>query len=263
MRNRLSPFFAVLAFVAAALQACASAPPLDDASLVEIALASPEDMSRLESAWDIAKRETFTGVGFPDGRGGSVSFSASEYDEYLAYKEQHPEFKTSTSWKRDMPDWPVIRLEFQSSRVLFDPDSSSMPHIVFHRCGPTLDAERRLYGFGGYDVMWRDRLLVAYQSAPRDAKAALEAEGRPQNYEVFFRYTYWNSEEVREAGGPVTLLPLPDDLCVSLERGHYAALSAVGEPLRIPREKVNDLVGPVPRLLFPKDSAPTEAGAER
>jgi hypothetical protein len=219
--------------------------PLDEASLIEVKPPSTDDVTRYAKAREIRSREEFAGVSFSDGKGYMSAFSPAEYDQYLAYVREHPEVLAVLHDPK--PKWPVVRVAFESSRVLFDPDASSMPTVSFYLCDSgTKDG--RLSGFGTPNVMWHDRFVVSSERA-REIDGALRQGDRPQTYEIFFDYVYWDWGQKRQKGQPVTLLPLPGDLCLALHRWNYALPSSVGRPLRISKDVINAAVGPLPRQL--------------
>lgn len=183
--------------------------PLDDAELVEIALASSEDIARHQAALD------------------------------LRFPENLPPLVLVK------PEWPTLRLSFRSERPLFDP-SDLVPTADLYLCDEEGE-ERHLYGFGMPGIVWQNRFVN-----PRNVQAinaALEAGAKPQKYEVFFDYAYWDQEERPGKTDPVKLLPLPSDLCLALYRSHHPFGSSVGRPLRISKEAVNNAVGGLPRSL--------------
>jgi hypothetical protein len=225
-----------------AVAACAAVPSLDDAKLVEVTRASTDDMARNAKAVEVRSREEFGGASFSDGKGHVVAaFSASEFGAYQAYLRNHPD--SVPSFHHELtPSWPVLRMAFQSSRVLFDPDASSMPTVVFRFCG----SDGNLPGFRMQQVMWRGGFITPERAQEIDN--LIKTGAIPQTYEVFFEYAYWDHKQ-SQRGAPVTLLPLPDDLCIAMHRWNYPLPASVGHPLRISKEMVNAAVGPLPRPL--------------
>ncbi len=230
-----------------AVAACAAAPPLDDAAPIAVELASTDDLARYAQARDIWSREMFGGASFSDGKGHVlVQFSAAEYDEYLDYlREDRPEDPVLKP--RTYPyEWPVVRVAFQSPRILFDPNAGPMPSLFFYLCDSDGDSGR-LWGFRDSDVMWNGRIVTSERAL--EIKSLLEAKAEPQEYEVFLRYVFWDLEQAPREGQPITLLPLPDDLCIALQRSNYPLPSSEGRPMRISRNAINTAVGPLPRPL--------------
>ncbi len=230
---------------------CAGVAPLDDAELTGLALASSEDLARYDKAKERRARETFGSASFSDGRGNTIaSFGADEYDEYQAYLRDHPEkdpyLGLKTALQKAMPAWPTISLTFQSTRALFDTGEASFLTVAFFLCDEE-SGERRLYGFGMPDVMWRDRFVG--EELAQEIEEAQRSEAQPQEYEVFFDYVHWNQEEHLQEGAPAKLLPLPGDLCLALDRPNYPFPSRVGRPLRTDKNVVNEALAPLPRPL--------------
>lgn len=222
---------------------CAAVAPLDDAVLIDVTLASTSDMARYEEARESRSRETFRGATINDARGRS-HFSAAEYDKYRAYLRENPLHLPvfDQAFK-----WPNVRLSFQSRRALFDPDASVMPRVAFHMCGSYGD-EQPLWGFGSPEVIWRGRFVTAERA--REIEKLLAADARAQEYEVFFQYVHYAEEkQTREPVSSVTLLPLPDDLCVALISYNFLSPPSVGRPSRVSKGAINDAVGPLPRPL--------------
>jgi hypothetical protein len=224
---------------------CATAAPLDDAALIEVKLATADDLTRYAQAREICSRAEFAGASFSDGKGHVLaSFSPSEYDLYLAYVREHPDpLPIVHAADVEPKQWPVVRVAFKSSRVLFDPDASSIPSARFFLCGS--NDEKGLLGMR--DVVWRDRFVTPERA--RQIEKSLKDEARPQTYEIFFDYEYWDRGQPRQQGRSVTLLPLPDDLCVALHQWNYPLPSSVGRPLRISKDVINAAIGPLPRQL--------------
>jgi hypothetical protein len=55
---------------------------------------------------------------------------------------------------------------------------------------------------------------------------------------------------------PERAAPLPDDLCIALEASNYPFPSSVGRPMRIGKDFINSVIGPLPRALSAEDVAP-------
>jgi len=207
--------FVACALVSGLTAACAGVPPLDDAEVTELALASPADLSRYRAAKDYYYRAILT-KGLPP-----ITIV--------------------------QPDWPTLHVTFQSQRQLFNPLEAGPRLAVIYLCGER-DQEWGVYGFRSAKILWRDRFVD--QEASKQIAAQLKTEPKLQEYEVFFSYSYWDSLEAREEGDPITLLPLPDDLCLSLHKLNYPFAPSTGEPLRIGKEAVNEAVGDLPRPLL-------------
>lgn len=232
-----------------AVAACAPVLPLDDARLVEVGPASPDDLTRYAQARAAYARELFAGASFADGRGEVVTFSADQYDEYRACLRDHPIVEPGQH-VAPPPQWPVMRLVFTTDRALFDPEAGAVPNAIFYLCtsGPE---QGHLYGFGLGEVTWHGRIVTLKRA--REIARLREAGARSQTYELFFDYVYWDVAQTRSEGQQITLLPLPDDLCVAMSRWNLPLPASVGRPLRIARERVNAAAGPVPRPLFDRD----------
>jgi hypothetical protein len=236
--------------IATTVAGCASVADLDDAKLIDVRLATTGDLARYEQAREIRSRELFGGASFSDGNGHILaSFSSTEFDQYLAYVHEHPLPKAGSEPPPE-PKWPMLRLSFQSRRLLADPDASSMPEVLFYLCGPN-DNKGRLRGFGMPEIMWHDRLVTS--EGAQQIQKSLKVETRPQTYEIFFDYVYWDRGQSYQAGQPVALLPLPDDLCVALHKWNYPLPSSVGHPLRVSKDLINNAVGPLPRQISARD----------
>lgn len=97
------------------------------------------------------------------------------------------------------------------------------------------------------EVMWRGHFVTPERA--REIESLIETKVRPQTYEVFFSYVYWERNQGHQSSALVTLQPLPADLCVAMHRWNYPLPSSVGHALRIDKEMVNAAVGPLPRPL--------------
>jgi len=246
LHNHPSRIVVGISFLIAAA-GCATVAPLDDAALIQVGLASSDDLARYAVAQERMSRELFGGASFSDGKGRVlVSFTAAEYDKYLAYTREHAASESIPA-PRPKPRWPMLRLVFQSHHVLLDPDASSAPFVVFYLCDSNNDRVR-LWGFGTPALMWDDRLVVTSTSV-RQMATLLGTRAQPQRYEVFFEYVYSDHEHTHAATQPVTLLGLPKDLCVAMERLNYPFPSSVGRPMRISKDVINAALGPLPRSL--------------
>lgn len=238
----------VVVLTAIASAGCAAVADLDDAELITIARASSEDIARYQRALELSAREGFGGASINDTRRGiRVSFTADQYDEYLAFMRDHPEL--DAVWSLRTPrEWPVGRISFRSRRVLIDPRSASGPAVIFSLCDAVKD-ERQLYGFGMSNIMWNSKFVGRERAL--QIEQALQTDTQPQDYEVFFRYVYWDGmgKSVLRKDDPITLLPLPGDLCLALYVWNHPLPSSVGRPLRIDKVVVNEGLGPLPRQL--------------
>ncbi len=137
--------------------------------------------------------------------------------------------------------WPMVRLTFLSDRPLFDPDTT-LPRVQFEICDASGE-ERHLHGFGLVEVAWQGRPVT-----PAAARTIQSLE-QPQEYEIEFNYVYWEQYEKSGGSGSATLLPLPGDLCVAFWKASKPLPPSIGRPLRINREIVNEVVGPLPRQV--------------
>lgn len=193
---------------------CAGAPPLTDAELTSVSLASDEDLSRFETA-------------------------KNSY-----YRTAYPRGLPSVTVLQ--PDWPVVRIVFQSQRQLFNPLEAGMRHAVVYPC---VDRNRDwdAGGLGSQPILWRNSIVD--RNASERIAEQLATGPAPQEYEVFVRYDNWDRSEVRAAGDPVTLVPLQDDVCLSLQKLNYPFAPDIGDPLRISKDLVNRAVGKLPRSL--------------
>ena len=227
---------------------CASPPSLDHAELKEVTLASPDDLTRLNRAQELWERESFGYVSFSDGRGNILaSFEGEEeYDDYLAYlRKQGKSTPTEVrEWRqRKGPHWPQMRITFQSTHSLFE---QPVWFIEFYNCGKTDDFwEWDSLHFGNPKIMWRNRIVDTEVS--REIEEILETGGKPQTYEMFFKYVHSNREDYLRNGTPPVLLPLSDDLCISFTIRDILLGVGVGRPFRIDGNLVNAAVGDLPR----------------
>lgn len=230
---------------------CAPVPALDDAELVSVTVASPDDLARYSQAKSIFYRETFGGASFSDGKGQIlVSFSAGEYDAYLAYLVEHPDQLPN---QVNRANWPTLRMAFRSRHVLFDPGATTTSGSFFFCEQDRLGA--RIYGFGPGDILWRGRFVAA--RVAEEIEAAARTDTQLQNYEVFFDYVYWDTDQPRRSGEAVMLLPLPADVCFAIERPRYPFPAAFGRPLRITKDMINQAVGTLPRPIeLPSGNTP-------
>lgn len=203
--------FAAAGLALALVGACAGTPSLDDAEVTALTLATPAEISRFEAAKDL-----------------HLSPSGLPPLTVIA------------------PDWPTLRLAFQSQRQLFNPLEAGRASALVYPC--TADGrDRDPYGLGSKFVLWRGR--VVDQPASQKIADLLASEPTPQEYVVFFDYKYWDAQEQRDQDDPMTLLPLQNDLCVSLHKPRYPFAPSIGKPLRIGKESVNEAVGDLPRRI--------------
>ena len=238
------------ASIAALAAGCASVAPLDDAHLGEVTLASSEDKARLLQAERQYAVETFGRSTIARGPYEEPTiFWPGNYDEYLAYIVDHPDSGlTPTSHVLFIPQahkWPLLRLTFTSERQLFTEDDL-MPTVDFNLCGKDKqNHSEELHGVGHARILWRDQIV--YPPVSSDIAEALENGLKPQEYEIFFEYYYWDYEIDSSGTRWRMLLPLPDDLCASLYQQNWPLRPTEGRPLRIDQALVNAAAGPLPR----------------
>ncbi len=248
----LKRFCAVIACASGAVLAagCASVAPLDDAKLGELTLASKQDKVRLFGAEAQYALETFGTVSVTQGPGWvPLTFGPEDYDEYLAYIEDHPETGLTaisrSYFVRRATKWPLLRLTLTSERQLFIEDDL-IPEVDFNLCSKDKENElEALHSVGHPRILWRGQIV--HPPVSSDITKALENGLKPQEYEIFFEYFHWDhaidSSGIRRA----MLLSLSADLCISLYESNWPLQSTLGRPLRIDRELVNAAVGPLPR----------------
>jgi hypothetical protein len=197
---------------------CAGVPPLQEAELAEVALATPEDLSRFKAAQNSYYR--------------------------AAYPRGLPEITVL------QPAWPTVRIAFRSSQQLFNPREAGIRHAVVYPCGDQ-DRAWDSGGLGSEPILWRNRFVDKAQS--ERIAGQLATEPGPQEYEVFIRYDNWDRSEVRAPGDPITLIPMQEDLCLSLQKLNYPFAPGIGEPLRVGKNLINRAVGELPiSLPFPE-----------
>jgi hypothetical protein len=228
-----------------AFTGCARVAPLDDARLIDVQLASPADLARRAQAQQQLTQEQFGGASFSDGKGHvTAAFLPGEYDAFLIYARTQPELATKDA-EVLKPQWPTLRLAFQSRRVLFDSSASVMPDLFFYLCGEGHD-KGRLFGWRT-EIMWRNRSITAGTAS--EIEASLKDGASSQDYEVFFDYVYWDMGRARQRGEPAVLLPLSDDLCMSFYKFDMPFPTIVGRPMRIDKDIINGTLRPLPRSL--------------
>ncbi len=203
--------FAAAGLALALVGACAGTPSLNNAEVTALTLATPAELSRFEAAKDLYHRP----FALPP-----VTVIA--------------------------PDWPTLRLAFQSQRQLFNPLEAGRGSALVYPCLAD-HRDRDPYGLASQFVLWRGR--VVDQQASQEIADLLASDSAPQEYVVFFDYRYWDVREPRDQDDPITLLPLQDDLCVSLHKARYPFAPSVGKPLRIAKDSVNEAVGDLPRRI--------------
>lgn len=142
-----------------------------------------------------------------------------------------------------------MRLVFQTDRTLFDSHNAGESlSVAFYLCSSAPSTDQ-LWGFGSESlgVMWNGRVVTS--EIAKDIAGAVAAKPQPQRYEIFFSYVYWDRPRTWSMGEPVTLLPLPEDLCLAMYRLRMPFPSTFGRPMRISKSLVNAAVGPLPRPL--------------
>ncbi len=231
------------------LAGCASVPPLDEATLLDIRLASPDDIERRQQTSEQYERETFVGLSLSIPEGKKYSFAADQYDEYMAFLNANPSFDYRP--RPPMIDWPVIRLQFRSGQNLAEEPDTPWD-LRFWDCSQKDEMAR----VGAALVIWRGRALTPHDRHSGPYATAISQA--PQDYEVVFTYRRWNPRAERPAD-TIKLLPLADDLCVGFTESNWPiARPTVGRPLRINGELVNRLIGDLPRMLPIRRDSSTE-----
>ena len=145
-------------------------------------------MARYANAVEVRSREEFGGASFSDSKGHVIAaFSASEYDAYQAYLHVHSGQPASSLHSELSRRFPILRLTFQSSRVVFDPDAGSMPVAMFSLCG----ADANDFVSGMRSIIWNGRFVTPERA--REIEKLIKT-GRPQTYEILFNYIHWKHE---------------------------------------------------------------------
>jgi hypothetical protein len=230
--------------IAAIAVGCTSIPRLDDAKLVSVGVATSADQARLSQAKEQLAREIFGGASIRDPQNGLLVFSSADYDAYRAYKRDHPELNP---WSQSLTEWPwpVLRITFSTSRILFeedDPNGSRQGLLSF--CSGS--------EIGSGDLLWQGRVLT--RGIAGQIKAA--AAAGPQMYETFVLYTHATDALPNDTA--VMLLPPADDLCLSIFTfANWPVGSTTGTSLRIPKNSVAAALGILPRRIAPRsETAP-------
>jgi hypothetical protein len=221
---------------------CASAPQLDNVSLVEARLASPVDLERYANARERHSRDIFGGASLSDRQGNRVTFTHNEYDEYRRYTDEHHMLRIEEILPSTWP-WPEMKLVLESNHSL-----SNGSGLNFYLC----DANKRkeqLFGFSG-QLVWNGRILTP--TSTRQVAELIKAAGQPQQYELFFTYVYYQKVHPVE-GKSMSLLPLPEDLCVAMKRYNMPFPTSVGRPMRISKDTINAALGPLLRDIVKQE----------
>jgi hypothetical protein len=241
--------FTILGLIAF-LVGCASVAPLDDAKVENLTLASSADIERYQKALAIWARGMFGGATFSDGKGHiTASFKADQYDEYLEYESEHP---VPAMPRSTTPKWPILHLTFESNQLLLDSNSSNDLKVAFWLCKDQGDSSR-LYGFGVDPVMWHGQFVTPKIGGQINAE--LSGSKTPQMYEVFFEYINWSKEDFQRDRF-ITLLPLPEDLCMATYAYNFPMSPSIGRPLRISKELINQTMGDLSKPLLEMESEP-------
>lgn len=250
-QRRFSDWIALVG--TAILVAGCAVPPLDDARLEGIRLATAEDMERHERAQAVRSREGFGGASVQDPVKGRIDFSAAEYDEYLRYEREHPTPDFNPPCRR--PRYPNLRISFSTRRLLLEPDPRN-PYMGAYSRLYFCDAEP-IYGFGATEVMWKGRFLTRQRAS--DLKSALAASPQPQAFEIFVPYAHSKDwREIEPGNFAVTLMPPRGELCLS--RIEFGYPTVVGKPLRIGKEAAANALGRLPRTLTWQDTCGDTGG---
>lgn len=189
-------------------------PPLTDVTLTQVASATEAEVLRLQAAQNF-------------------------YTE-----QQKPRVRLRV--KIVQPDWPWLWVTFESTHQLFNPLEAGQRFAVIYFCslaGPDLEVRR----LRPEKILWRGRIVG--QEVAREIAEELRTNPGPQEYKVFFRYDNWDRSEAREGEDPITLVPIREDLCLSLKKENYPFSPSIGNPLRINKDLVNAAVGELPRTL--------------
>lgn len=230
-----------------------SAPPLDDARLGEVRLATPEDMAQYAQAKDRIARQSFGGVSFSNNGVIVAKFTKDQYDDYVAYMREHP--VPIGANPPPAPDWPKLYISFSTRRMLIEPEDSSAD-VRLYLCDSD-DPWPQL--IGSDELMWRGNFITGQSS--HNIRAALEAGSQPQEYEIIVEYLYqegwenlFHNNGATQNAPPnkseyVTSLPPPSDLCLARQELRWPLPSALGRPLRIKKEIVTKALGTLPRRL--------------
>jgi hypothetical protein len=241
----------ILAIGMALLAAACASPPLDDAKLEGVRLATSDDFARCAKADEILSRQMFGGASVRDPQRGLITFGKDDYDAFEDYTRGHPlpfpEALTPRGSCGARGGWPALDISFSTRRHLIETDHG-LPVAALQLCDKDLDSrpETTPYLKGrisvGSNVMWRGRVVV--DQAAGDIDAALTADSQPQSYEIIFPYYYQQNN---------TLLPPPGDLCLSLtDWSNWPLGGGMGRPLHIDKAAVINALGPLPRDVDPR-----------
>lgn len=144
---------------------------------------------------------------------------------------------------------PILRIAIQSERLWFDPRQSGPRSASVYICN-AWDQKWGHQGIIGANLLWRDKLVD--QEVAQEIADQLAAG--PQEYELFFLYSYWDVSAPRVKEDHIELLPLSDDICLTLQNSRIYSITSTGELLRavellrISKEAINAAVGDLPRL---------------
>ena len=223
---------------------CSSPQSLDDAQLITIRLERAEDRTRFAIAHEIRLLEWFGELTFEDPERGTVIFTMNDYSAYQAYLLKHPHLLRPSNTSN--VDWATLNISFRTQRALVKPDDLSVMTVIYFCDGGPVWGNRLISS----DLMWRGRLMTS--DTVKEIETALAAIPEPQEYEVRASYTYWAEIDGPRPLTTITLKPPPGDLCVALEKMNWPmpVRPTYGRQLRIDREAVAAVLGPLPRRIL-------------
>jgi hypothetical protein len=222
---------------------CAAPPPLDDAKLNEVRLATFEDRKRQASAEREYQRMIFGGATVPD-QGKVVVFGKDDYDAYLAYVRDH---ETSAALdpviSRTKWQWPILYISFSTKQQLVEYESGTELGAVVYSCD---EADINNIGNSAPGrLLWHGH-IVADWVAPQ-IEAASNNGTEPQQFEVIFPYAFYKRHESEGGVFEVELMMPEGDLCLAVRQIGYPTL--YGRPLRIPGQMAINVLRAVPLKL--------------
>jgi hypothetical protein len=213
-------------------------PPLDDAQLGTVRLATTDDFHRYDSAELIRSREGFGSATIHDRETG-VTTTFNDFDAYRAYEKS--EGRESKGLAETHRNWPILRISFRTRQILIRPDDYSASGWIYF-CDADDPMESDL--FGSADVVWRGRFLAGRSA--QEIEAALTTAPAGQEYEILFPYTKIEEQRPVLNATSVTLAAPTNDLCFSLVGLGMLHPPFKGRPLRIDKESLGPLPRPIP-----------------
>ncbi|TXH37570.1 MAG: hypothetical protein E6Q98_07270 [Rhodospirillaceae bacterium] len=228
------------AFLTLLASGCATPPPLDDAKLNEVRLATLEDKRKKASAESEYQRAIFGGATVPD-QGKVVVFGKDDYDAYLAYVRAHETSLALDSIIRQTKwPWPVLYISFFTKQRLVEYESGTEPDAVVYSCD---EADINNIGNSAPGrLLWHGHIVADWVAPQIDAASNSGAE--PQEFEVIFPYMLSKRRQIESGVIEVELMMPEGDLCLAVRRIGYPTF--YGRPLRIPGQMVRNVLRVVP-----------------